>query len=181
MEEKIMLNSDQKSSGIVDQTENSVLDTIAAQQMAAIEQGATLKDFYAIPDGVMDTVYACAYDKYKSGLLDDARVLFRFLLTQNIYHPDYALGLAAVFQRSKEYLQAADLYTLAFGLGQQPQAMFYAGQCYLNLRNPEQARLCFMEATRNGADEMLAAQARAYLSVLGAQEEHGVAPGETHG
>ena len=140
-----------------------------------------LKDFYGIPDSVMDTVYACAYNKYQNGLLDEAMVLFRFLLTQNILNPEYALGLAAVFQRSKQFQQAVDLYALAFGLGQQPQAMFYAGQCYLNLHNPAQARACFLEATKNGADAKLLTQAKAYLSALDAQQLPQQAQGDSHG
>lgn len=169
----MMLNSEQPGSAEGQPGSQAEPGALSAEQLAAIRQGATLKDLYGIPDSVMDTIYAVAYDKYQNGLLDEALTMFRFLLTQNIYHPDYALGLAAVFQRSKEYENAASLYTLAFSLGQNPQAMFYAGQCYLNLRNPTEAKACFIEATGNGADEKLIKQAQGYLTALGAQETAG--------
>ena len=172
----MMRNSDQPDSAEAEQGSQPEQYNLSAQQLSAIERGATLKELYGIPDNVMDTIYAVAYDKYQNGLLDEALVMFRFLLTQNIYHPDYALGLAAVFQRSKQYENAANLYVLAFQLGQHPQAMFYAGQCYLNLRNPTEAKACFIEATGNGADENLIKQAQGYLTALAAQE----IAGESH-
>lgn len=171
-----MLNSDQHSTP-PQMPEQAAAGTLAAEQLAAIKEGAALKDLYGISDGVMNTVYACAYDKYQSGQLDEALLLFRFLVTQNVYHPDYSLGLAAVLQRTREYAQAADLYTLAYWLGKNPQAMFYAGQCYLNLHNQDKAKACFIEVCNNGTDEKLLRQAQAYLAALGTQ----ATSGEAHG
>lgn len=77
------------------------LDAYAESLLDAIQNGATLKDVYAVPNDTMQDVYKLAYDFYYHGKLDDAESLFRFLCIYDFYNPEYAMGLAAVYQLKK--------------------------------------------------------------------------------
>lgn len=44
-----------------------------------ISEGGTLQELYAIPQDIMDCLYAHAYNFYNNGSLDNAAVFFRFL------------------------------------------------------------------------------------------------------
>jgi type III secretion system low calcium response chaperone LcrH/SycD len=141
------------------ETINMFLDAIAG--------GATLKEIRGVPDSVMAGIYAHAYEFFQSGRLDDAEVFFRFLCIYDSYNPEYMMGMAATFQQKKQYQRAIDLYALMMVVAKNDyRPVLYTGQCYLFLKNSEQARENFTVIMESEAPESIKAQAKAYLRVM---------------
>lgn len=133
----------------------------------AIQSGATLKDVQGVSNETMHDVYQLAYDFYHHGKLNDAESLFRFLCIYDFYNPEYAMGLAAVYQLKKNYQKAIDFYALAYSLSKEDyRPMFYAGQCNLMLRRAVQAQKCFEIVVNRSSDQQLKEKSQAYLSAL---------------
>lgn len=143
------------------------LDAYAESLLDAIQNGATLKDIYAVPNGTMQDVYKLAYDFYRHGKLDDAESLFRFLCIYDFYNPEYAMGLAAVNQLKKNYSKAIEFYALAYSLSNDDfRPMFYAGQCNLMLRQGSLARKCFDIVISRCNDTLLIEKSKDYIAAL---------------
>ncbi|MEB5957518.1 type III secretion system translocator chaperone SicA [Escherichia coli] len=142
-------------------------DVYSDNLLDAIQNGATLKDIHQVSNDTMQGVYQLAYDFYYHGKLDDAESLFRFLCIYDFYNPEYAMGLAAVYQLKKNYAKAIDFYALAYSLSKDDyRPMLYAGQCNLMLRQTVQARRCFDIVINRCSDSVLSEKAKVYLSVL---------------
>lgn len=132
-----------------------------------ISEGGTLQELYAIPQDIMDCLYAHAYNFYNNGNLDNAAVFFRFLCVYDFYNPDYIMGYAAVCQRKNDFQKACDLYAVAFALLKKDhRPVFFTGQCQLMMHRPEKARQCFELVLQESSDESLKAKARAYLEAI---------------
>ncbi|CCG86236.1 type III secretion system translocator chaperone SicA [Erwinia piriflorinigrans] len=143
------------------------LDEHSSDLLDAIQNGATLKDVHRVSSETMDDVYKLAYDFYIKGKLKDAESLFRFLCIYDFYNPEYAMGLAAVYQLKKNYTKAIDFYALAYSLSKDDyRPMFYAGQCNLMLRRAVQARKCFETVVNKCTDAQLNERSKSYLSAL---------------
>lgn len=143
------------------------LDAYAESLLDAIQNGATIKDVYAVSNDTMEDIYKLAYDFYNHGKLDDAESLFRFLCIYDFYNPEYTMGLAAVYQLKKNYAKAIEFYALAYSLSKEDfRPMFYAGQCNLMLRQGVQARKCFDIVIDRCKDALLCEKAKAYISAL---------------
>lgn len=133
----------------------------------AIQNGATLKAVNGVSNETMNDVYKLAYDFYHHGKLNDAESLFRFLCIYDFYNPEYAMGLAAVYQLKKDYQKAIDFYALAYSLSKDDyRPMFYAGQCNLMQRRAVQARKCFEIVVSRCTDDALNQRASTYLLAL---------------
>lgn len=144
-------------------------EELAAELLDAVGGGATLKDLHAIPQDLMDGVYAFAYRFYTQGLLDDAEVFFRFLCVYDFYNAEYAMGLAAVSQLKCEYARAINLYALAYSLSKSDyRPMFHTGQCHLLMGRPALARRCFKIVVEDSQDERL--RLKAERSLKGIEE-----------
>lgn len=129
--------------------------------------GATRKQLYGIPDKLMNGFYACAYDYYQKGEIEKAEHFFKFLMTYDFYNPDYAFGLAAVYQLKQEYKNALDIYAIVYALdGDDFRAIFEAGQCYMHLHNYSKARDSFEEVIAHEKDQELVKRAEIYLRAL---------------
>lgn len=157
--------------GISDTEENAQQDAeltdFTENLIEAIQNGATLKDIHGVSSETMADIYKLAYDFYYQGKLNDAESLFRFLCIYDFYNPDYAMGLAAVYQLKKNYTKAIDFYALSYSLSKKDfRPMFYAGQCNLLLRRSVQARKCFEVVRERCEDDSLKQKAEAYLSAL---------------
>lgn len=143
------------------------LDTFTDNLLDAIQNGATLKDVYAVPHDTMQDLYKLAFDFYQHGKLDDAESIFRLLCIYDFYNPEYAMGLGAVHQLKKNYEKAIEFYALAYSLSEDDyRPMFYAGQCNLMLRKGVQARKCFDIVINRSEDLLLTEKAQGYLSAL---------------
>ncbi|MGP3590904.1 type III secretion system translocator chaperone SicA [Vagococcus sp. WN89Y] len=147
--------------------DESEIEAYSENLLEAIQNGATLKDVHGVSNETMHDVYKLAYDFYHHGKLNDAESLFRFLCIYDFYNPEYAMGLAAVYQLKKSYQKAIDFYALAYSLSKDDfRPMFYAGQCNLMLRRAEQARKCFEIVVNRCSDSQLNEKAQNYLSAL---------------
>lgn len=146
--------------------ENSIIQ-YSESLLEAIQNGATLKDVNGVSNDTMNDVYKLAYDFYHHGKLNDAESLFRFLCIYDFYNPEYAMGLAAVYQLKKDYQKAIDFYALSYSLSKDDyRPMFYAGQCNLMQRRVVQARKCFEIVSDRSSDEILNQRANTYLLAL---------------
>lgn len=133
----------------------------------AIQNGATLKDVHDVSHETMNDVYKLAYDFYHHGKLNDAESLFRFLCIYDFYNPEYAMGLAAVYQLKKNYSKAIDFYALSYSLSENDyRPMFYAGQCNLMMRRVIQAKKCFEIVIDRCGDPVLNEKSQNYLLAL---------------
>lgn len=145
----------------------SDVDGYAENLIQAIQSGATLKDINGVSNETMNDVYKLAYEFYNHGKLNDAESLFRFLCIYDFYNPEYAMGLAAVYQLKKDYQKAIDFYALSYSLSKDDyRPMFYAGQCNLMQRRSVQARKCFEIVAARCADPELNQRASTYLLAL---------------
>lgn len=153
---------------------DSQLEGYSGALLDAIQNGATLKDLHQVSNETMDDIYKLAHDFYIKGKLNDAESLFRFLCIYDFYNPEFAMGLAAVYQLKKNYTKAIDFYALAYSLSTDDyRPMFYAGQCNLMLRRAVQARKCFEIVASNCKELQLNERSKNYLSSLGEVDSDG--------
>ncbi|HHR6080778.1 TPA: type III secretion system translocator chaperone SicA [Providencia alcalifaciens] len=139
----------------------------------ALMDGATYKDIHGIPQTTMDGIYAYAYEFYQQGKLEEAETFFRFLSIYDFYNTDYVMGLAAVYQLTKRYEKATELYALAFVLAKNDyRPLFHAGQCNLMLKKSSAAIHCFESVMENSFDADLQKKSEAYLTALKKNLEH---------
>lgn len=135
--------------------------------VSIVQNGTTLKDEGAIPEGFMEGIYSFAYDFYQKGKLDEAEAIFKFLCLYDFYNVDYIMGLAAVKQLKKQYQAAIDLYALAYmNANNDYRPVFYAGQCNLSLGEKGKAKYCFNQVSENIKDEVIKEKANLYLESL---------------
>ncbi|MEH4929678.1 SycD/LcrH family type III secretion system chaperone [Enterobacter cloacae] len=143
------------------------IESYAECLLDAIQNGANLQQIFSVPNGSMQDLYKLAYDFYHHGKLDNAESVFRVLFIYDFYNPEYAMGLAAVYQLKKNYSKAIEFYALAYSLSEQDyRPMFYAGQCNLMLRQGVQARKCFEIVISRSGEKLLTDKAKAYISAL---------------
>lgn len=147
------------------QTEN--MEELLDDVCQALMDGATYKDIHGISQNTVDGLYAYAYEFYQQGKLEEAETFFRFLSIYDFYNTDYVMGLAAVYQLTKRYEKAAELYALAFVLAKDDyRPLFHAGQCNLMMKKSSAALHCF-ESTFNGSNDLeLKQKASVYLQAL---------------
>jgi type III secretion system low calcium response chaperone LcrH/SycD len=138
-------------------------DKIADMLLGCLNEQATLKDIHNIPDDMMNSLYAYAYQFYQQGKLDNAETFFQFLCMYDFYNTDYFMGLAAVYQLKKQYQKAADLYAVVFAMnGNDYRSVFHAGQCQLMMKEMLKARRCFELVCDQSHDVELVQRAEAY-------------------
>ncbi|HEP0304696.1 TPA: type III secretion system translocator chaperone SicA [Providencia rettgeri] len=133
----------------------------------ALMDGATYKDIHGIPQSTMDGIYSYAYEFYQQGKLKEAETFFRFLSIYDFYNTDYVMGLAAVYQLTKRYAKATELYALAFVLAKNDyRPLFHAGQCNLMMKKNSAAIHCFESVLESSSDVDLQNKSQIYLSAL---------------
>lgn len=153
-----------RNNDFFDEIDDENIDTLLSD---IITSGASRKQLYALPDNMFDALYACAHEMYQQGNISEAEQFFKFLFIYDIYNPDYAFGLAAVYQLKQEYKKALDIYAVAFALSKNNyRAMFEAGQCNLQLHYIGKAKKCFELVVEHEKDEQLVHQATLYLDAI---------------
>lgn len=147
--------------------QNSDMDELMESITSALMSGATYKDIHGISQDMMDGIYAYAYEFYQQGKLKEAETFFRFLSIYDFYNTDYVMGLAAVYQLTKRYEKASELYALAFVLAKEDyRPLFHAGQCNLMLKKSSAALHCFESVCNSSTDSELKTKSQAYLNAL---------------
>lgn len=105
-----------------------------------LTRGATLGDAHGIDDKDLETIYHLGHGLYGNGRYEEARQVFGFLSLYNHLEHKYALGLGACCQMLKDYEDAVDAYSRAAILDvEDPRAPMHAAQCFLSLKQPDQA------------------------------------------
>ncbi|EPJ8536126.1 type III secretion system translocator chaperone SicA [Providencia rettgeri] len=152
------------------ETENfqsSDMEELLDNITSALMDGATYKDIHGIPQSTMDGIYSYAYEFYQQGKLKEAETFFRFLSIYDFYNTDYVMGLAAVYQLTKRYDKATELYALAFVLAKNDyRPLFHAGQCNLMMKKSSAAIHCFESVVKSSTDADLKNKSQAYLTAL---------------
>ena len=75
--------------------------------------------------------------------------------------------MAAVYQLTKRYEKATELYALAFVLAKDDyRPLFHAGQCNLMMKKANAALHCFERVLESSADADLQKKSQAYLTAL---------------
>lgn len=154
------------------QASQNMTDVIA--KMAT--PGVRAKDAMGISDQAIEGIYGQAYRLYNTGKYQDASQLFRLLVVLNGTEPKYALGLAACFHMMKEYVTAAEMYTLCGILDpNNPIPHYHASDCYIQLDDKISAVIALEMAVRRAGDrpEFLQLKDRALLSIESLKEEVG--------
>lgn len=147
--------------------ENIDMEALLDNITTALMEGATYKDIHGIPQSTMDGIYTYAYEFYQQGKLKEAETFFRFLSIYDFYNTDYVMGLAAVYQLTKRYEKATELYALAFVLAKEDyRPLFHAGQCNLMMKKSSAAIHCFESVLESSSDVDLQNKSQIYLSAL---------------
>ena len=136
-----------------EESQNIDMDELLGNITTALMDGATYKDIHGIPQSTMDGIYSYAYEFYQQGKLKEAETFFRFLSIYDFYNTDYVMGLAAVYQLTKRYDKATELYALAFVLAKDDyRPLFHAGQCNLMMKKSSAALHCFESVLESSTD-----------------------------
>ena len=147
--------------------QNVDMEALLGNITTALMEGSTYKDIHGIPQSTMDGIYSYAYEFYQQGKLKEAETFFRFLSIYDFYNTDYVMGLAAVYQLTKRYEKATELYALAFVLAKDDyRPLFHAGQCNLMMKKASAALHCFESVLESSADADLQKKSQAYLTAL---------------
>lgn len=150
-----------------EETNNIDMELLLGNITTALMEGSTYKDIHGIPQSTMDGIYSYAYEFYQQGKLKEAETFFRFLSIYDFYNTDYVMGLAAVYQLTKRYEKATELYALAFVLTKNDyRPLFHAGQCNLMMKKSSAAIHCFESVLKNSTDADLQKKSHIYLGAL---------------
>lgn len=95
----------------------------------------TVSELGGVTRDELEAVYSLAYDYYRTGRIDDAETLFKFLTTFDHLNEKYWMGMAAVLQVKKNFKRAAEAYALVSGVlnVSNVRAPYYAAECFLAL------------------------------------------------
>lgn len=114
-----------------------------AEVAKRIESGAlTVAQMRGITPEELEAVYALAYDYYRTGRINEAETLFRFLTVFDHLNEKYWMGMGAVFQVKKEFEKAVQAYAYVAAILNLKNvgASYYAAECYLALGDLTNAR-----------------------------------------
>lgn len=101
------------------------------------EQGMSPKEAMKISDEEIAEIYSFAYHQFSKEKYEDARELFKMLLSLEPFNSDFATALGVCHHRLKNYEFALQCYMLNFALSPtDPVALFYAYDCFMNLNQP---------------------------------------------
>jgi len=89
-----------------------------------------------ISDEELAQIYSFAYHHFGSGKYREAREMFKMMLMLDPINTDFATSLGICHHRLKDYEYALTCYMLgAFLEPTNPVCLFYAYDCYVNLKN----------------------------------------------
>lgn len=104
------------------------------------EQGVPPKNAMGISDEELTQLYSFAYHQFTGEKYEDARELFKFLLTLDPANHSYATCLGVCHHRLKNYEFALQAYMLAAFLDRtDPLPLFYAYDCFQHLNDEASA------------------------------------------
>jgi type III secretion system low calcium response chaperone LcrH/SycD len=121
-----------------------------------LEQGESPKKAMGISDEELAQLYSFAYHQFTSENYEDARELFKFLLTLDPANHSYATCLGVCHHRLNSYEFALQAYMLASFLApEDPLPCFYAYDCLMNLKNEASAASMLSNVIAKAGDNKL--------------------------
>lgn len=139
-----------------------------------IEKGVAMRDVLGLQSEVTEGIYGQAFRLYNSGKYKEASQLFRLLVVLNGTEVKFAMGLAACFHMMKEYVTAAELYTVCGLLDpSSPVPYYHASDCYLAIGDKASAIIALEMAVSRSKEREAFAQLkdRATLTMTKLKEE----------
>lgn len=101
---------------------------------------STVRDLKGITDSEMEAVYSLGFNFYRTGNIENAEKVFKFLVLFDHMNPRYWIGLGAVMQVKKEYDGAITAYSYASFLDlKDPKPQYHAAECYLAIGDRDNA------------------------------------------
>jgi type III secretion system low calcium response chaperone LcrH/SycD len=92
----------------------------------------TVRELKGITDAEMDAVYSLGFNFYRTGNIENAEKVFKFLVLFDHFEPKYWIGMGAVLQVKKMYDGAITAYAYASFLDiHDPKPQYHAAECYL--------------------------------------------------
>lgn len=118
------------------------------------EQGLSPKEAMKISDEEMSQIYSFAFHKFSAGNYEDARELFKMLLSLEPFNSEFATALGVCHHRLKNYELALQCYMLNSVLApQDPVGLFYAYDCFMNLNNEIAAAIMLSNVIARAGDQ----------------------------
>ena len=94
----------------------------------------TVRELKGITDAEMEAVYSLGFNFYRTGNIENAEKVFKFLVLFDHFNPKYWIGMGAVLQVKKQYHGAITAYAYASFLDiHDPKPQYHAAECYLAL------------------------------------------------
>ncbi|HEV8051062.1 MAG TPA: SycD/LcrH family type III secretion system chaperone [Parachlamydiaceae bacterium] len=104
------------------------------------EKGMTPKEAMQISDEEVAELYSFAYFHFSAGKYEEAKEMFKMMLTLEPTNPDFATSLGICHHKLKFYEYALTCYMLgAFLDYENPVPLFYAYDCCVNLQDEASA------------------------------------------
>ncbi len=112
-----------------------------------LASGGTLSHLNGISQRSLNTTYAIAYQKYQTGLYEEALKYFQYLCLHHHWKSDYFFSMAACQQMLGFYYQAIETYLHAARLGpKNPMPLIYICECYILMNDLQKARKALIQA-----------------------------------
>lgn len=119
------------------------------------EKGMSPKEAMKISDEEIAQIYSFAYNQFSLGKFEDARELFKMLMTLDL-NADFATALGVCHHRLKDYEYATNCYMLASFLDpKNPVPLFYAYDCYINLNDEFSAGVMLCNVITKAGEEAI--------------------------
>ena len=100
----------------------------------------TVRDLKGITESEMEAVYSLGYNYYRTGNVENAEKVFKFLVLFDHLNPKFWMGLGAVRQVKGDLAGADAAYSYASFLDlSDPKPQFHAAECYLSMGDRESA------------------------------------------
>lgn len=129
---------------------------VAKLFVKVFEQGEMPKSAMGISEEEIAQLYSFAYHQFISGKYEDARELFKYLLSLDPANSSYATCLGVCHHRLKDYDFALHAYMLAAFLApQDPLPLFYAYDCFNSLNNEPAAAVMLSNVVARAGDNKL--------------------------
>lgn len=109
-------------------------EALATIMDAVLKRGISPKVALKINDSTIEAIYSQAYNLYNQGKYKEASYIFRLLMLLDPTTAKHILGLAACMHRSKDYMNAANMYFLCAALDPtNPLPHYHSVDCYLQM------------------------------------------------
>lgn len=120
--------------------EDITIERIAAAATQMMKDVTTIRETKGITSAEMEAMYSLGFNFYRTGRLDEAEKVFKFLCIYDHLNPKYWIGLGACHQVNKNYEAAITAYGYGSFLDlDNPKPMFYAAECQLAMGDKDGA------------------------------------------